>query len=252
MWVSQNILLHFSLFILQLVTDFDFKTTYMYSVQIHVYQNNCCSWMISTFFISWPTFHLPLLDQNWAIKKYRRIWNKIHVPSPQILLSCWKLLCATEAKVEWATSPETALHFTLYEAINESLLRTPASVKIKISLYTVKTELSEVFEKCFNLKRKCFIGTETSYAVFENSDIWCLNHLSRILWSFRQKVNGSYMYWKSFKKYFAPLFETLSNKGVSNQTGTLKHEPFWAKYVSNSGDIFYADSNIVVWILIFP
>ena len=42
--------------------------------------------------------------------------------------------------------------------------------------YTVKTELREVFEKCFNLKQKCFAATEISHAVFHNSDTKCLDH----------------------------------------------------------------------------
>ena len=42
-------------------------------------------------------------------------------------------------------------------------------------VYTVKTELREVFEKCFNLKQKCLVATEISHAVFHNSDTKCLD-----------------------------------------------------------------------------
>ena len=47
---------------------------------------------------------------------------------------------------------------------------------ILLICYTVKTEFREVFEKCFNLKRKCFVATEISHAVFHNSDTKCLDH----------------------------------------------------------------------------
>ena len=51
---------------------------------------------------------------------------------------------------------------------------------------TVKTELREVFEKCFNLKRKCFVATELSHAVFHNSDTKCFDHLNSYLQLFGQ------------------------------------------------------------------
>ena len=44
------------------------------------------------------------------------------------------------------------------------------------SWYTVKTDWREVFEKCFNLKQKCFAASEISHAVFHNSDTKCLDH----------------------------------------------------------------------------
>ena len=52
--------------------------------------------------------------------------------------------------------------------------------------YTVKTELREVFEKCFNLKQKCLVATEISHAVFYNSDTECLDHPNSYLQLFGQ------------------------------------------------------------------
>ena len=52
--------------------------------------------------------------------------------------------------------------------------------------YSVKTELREVFEKCFNLKQKCLVATEISHAVFHNSDTECLDHPNSYLQLFGQ------------------------------------------------------------------
>ena len=54
------------------------------------------------------------------------------------------------------------------------------------NVYTVKTELREVFEKCFNLKQKCLVATEISHAVFHNSDTECLDHPNSYLQLFGQ------------------------------------------------------------------
>ena len=46
--------------------------------------------------------------------------------------------------------------------------------------------MREVFENCFNLKRKCFVATEISHAVFHNSDTKCLDHPNSYLQLFGQ------------------------------------------------------------------
>ena len=58
--------------------------------------------------------------------------------------------------------------------------------RIDPEFYTVKTELREVFEKCFNFKQKCFVATEISHVVFHNSDTKCLDHPNSYLQLFVQ------------------------------------------------------------------
>ena len=59
-------------------------------------------------------------------------------------------------------------------------------------MYKVKTEWREVFEKCYNLKQKCFVATEISRAVIQNSYTKCLNHPKSKLQSIGQHLNETY------------------------------------------------------------
>ena len=57
---------------------------------------------------------------------------------------------------------------------------------------TVKTKLRAVFEKCFGLKQKCFVVTEVSHAVFQNSGTKCLNHPNKKLQLFGKYLNETH------------------------------------------------------------
>ena len=112
--------------------------------------------------------HCLLLSQMWLYILWRR-WN---LP-------------------DWPTVPlESLFYSTLYciqgwiylcQHISPLLI-----VQSNVVIYTVKTELREVFEKCFNFKQKCFVATEISHVVFHNSDTKCLDHPNSYLQLFGQ------------------------------------------------------------------
>ena len=87
--------------------------------------------------------------------------------------------------------------------------------------------MREVFEKCSNLKQKCFAATEVILAVFENSDSKCLADLSTNCVYLGNNFTRHTVTDNCLKKCFAPFFKTLSsdisNKGVLVQACSLKY-----------------------------